>query len=99
MMWDEIINLAISNGIFAVMFLGLLMYELKDSSKREKKYQETLDKLSNGLNHLCNVEDDLKCVRNDIEDIKTDIKIIKNKVLPLAPTKLIKSKKFKAEVA
>ncbi len=98
-MWDEIFNLAISNGIFAVMFLCLLIYELKDSSKREKKYQDTLEKLSTGINHLANVEDNLKAVRTDIEDIKTDIKIIKNKVLPLTPTKLSNSKKFRVEAA
>ena len=98
-MWDEIFNLAISNGIFAVMFLGLLVYELKDSSKREKKYQDTLEKLSSGLSHLSSVEENLKCVRVDIEDIKTDIKIIKNKVMPLSPTKLTKTKKFKVQAA
>ncbi len=98
-MWDELFNLAISNGIFAVMFSCLLVYQLKDSSKREKKYQDTLDKLSNGLNHLNNVEGELKFVREDIEEIKTDIKLIKNKVVPLSPTKLSKSKKYKVEVA
>ncbi len=98
-MWDELFNLAVSNGIFAVMFLCLLVYQLKDSSKREKKYQDTLDKLSNGINHLSNVEGELKFVREDIEDIKTDIKIIKNKVIPLSPSKVVKSKKYKMEVA
>ena len=54
-MWEEIFKLAVSNGIFAVMFLGLLIYQLKDSGRREKKYQDTLEKLSNGYNHLSNV--------------------------------------------
>ena len=98
-MWEEIFKLAISNGIFAVMFLGLLIYQLKDSGRREKKYQDTLEKLSNGYNHLSNVESDLKNVRSDIEDIKSDIKVIKNKVLPLVPSKLVKTKAFKEKVA
>ena len=98
-MWDELFNLAISNGIFAVMFSCLLVYQLKDSSKREKKYQDTVDKLANGLNHLNNVEGELKFVREDIEEMKTDIKLIKNKVVPLSPSKLSKSKKYKMEAA
>ena len=30
-MWEQIVNLAISNGLFAVLFLGLLIYQLKDT--------------------------------------------------------------------
>ena len=40
-MWQELFNVALSNGIFATLFVVLFMYMLKDSSKREKKYQET----------------------------------------------------------
>lgn len=87
-MWNEIFNLAISNGIFAVLFLIMLVYQLRDSGAREKKYQNTLETLSKAFGHLKNVETDLKCVRVDIEDIKSDIKIIKNKVLPLTPAKI-----------
>lgn len=62
-MWKELFNLAISNGIFAVLFLGLLIYFLKDSSKREKRYQETILKLGNAL-------DIVQSVKQDVEDIK-----------------------------
>ena len=62
-MWQEIFNLAISNGIFAVLFLGLLIYFLRDSSKREKKYQETILKLGNALEIV-------QSVKQDVEDIK-----------------------------
>ena len=41
-MWEEITNLAIQNGLFAVLFLGLLIYLLKDSSKREKNINKLL---------------------------------------------------------
>lgn len=98
-MWDELLKLAISNGIFAVMFLGLLIYQLKDSGKREKKYQDTLEKLATNFGHLKNIETDLKCVREDVEELKTDLKIVKNKILPLVPAKLVKSKNFKEKVA
>ncbi len=65
-MWDEIFKLALSNGIWATMFVGLLIYLLKDSSKREKKYQETITKLGS---HLGVVED----IKEEIKEIRTAI--------------------------
>jgi hypothetical protein len=63
MIWEQIVNLAISNGLFAVLFLGLLIYQLKDSRNREKRYQETIVKLGNAL-------DVVQSVKHDVEDIK-----------------------------
>lgn len=76
-MWEQIINLAISNGLFAVLFLGLLIYQLKDSRTREQKYQSTIEKLGNSLEIV-------KLIKEDVEDIKKElnskkIKIIKTK--------------------
>ena len=65
-MWEELIKLAVSNGIWAVLFLGLLVYQLKDSATREVKYQQTIESLTDKLNI---VED----IKGDIVDIKTSI--------------------------
>lgn len=62
-MWEEVFNLALSNGLFAVLFLGLFIYQLKDSRTREKKYQETIVRLGNAL-------DIVQSVKEDVEDIK-----------------------------
>ena len=62
-MWEQIINLAISNGLFAVLFMGLLVYQLKDSRTRERKYQSTIDKLGESLEIV-------KSVKEDVEEIK-----------------------------
>lgn len=62
-MWEQIVNVAISNGLFAVMFLGLLVYQLKDSKSREQKYQDTITRLGNALEIV-------KSVKEDVEDIK-----------------------------
>lgn len=62
-MWEQIFNLAISNGLFAVLFLGLFIYQLKDSRSREQKYQETIEKLGNSLEIV-------KHVKEDVEEIK-----------------------------
>ena len=62
-MWNDVFNIAISNGIFAVMFVALLVYVLKDSRKRESKYQNIIDILSVKLN---TVEE----IKQDVSDIK-----------------------------
>lgn len=67
MVIEDIISLAVSNGIFAVLFVFLLFYQLKDSGKREKKYQQTIEKLSAHL--------------DVVEDIKENITEIKNVII------------------
>jgi hypothetical protein len=39
------LEIIITNIIWASLFVGLLIYQLKDSAKREKKYQEVIEKL------------------------------------------------------
>lgn len=87
-MWEELIQLAVGNGIFAVMFVYLLMFELKDSRTRENKYQNTIDTLAQNLGAVEDISQDVKEVKKDISEIKAEIKqiqtaIIKNRVCPL----------------
>ncbi|MCK9574974.1 MAG: BhlA/UviB family holin-like peptide [Clostridia bacterium] len=65
-MWEKALDLAINNGIWAVLFLCLLVYQLKDSKTREKKYQETIQQLNKSL-----------CV---VYDIKEDVGLIKSSI-------------------
>ena len=51
--------MAISNGIFAWLFVALLVYELKDSRTREKKYQKTIDSLANRLQTVEKISEDI----------------------------------------
>jgi len=62
-MWEEIFKLALSNGIWAVLFVGLLVYQLKDSAKREKKYQETIAKLNSHLDSVMDIKEEIKEIR------------------------------------
>lgn len=68
-MWEELIKLAISNGIWAVLFLGLLVYQLKDSASREVKYQETIECLTDKLNVVEDIRDDLVDIKRSISKI------------------------------
>ncbi len=74
MIFEDILTMAISNGIFAVLFVFLLFYLLRDSANREKKYQETVEKLAK---HLDIVED----MKDDVSNIKEDVLEIKNIVI------------------
>jgi len=65
-MWEEIFNLALSNGIWSAMFLGLLIFQLKDSSKREKKYQETISKLNEHLGAVSDIKEEVKEIRQAV---------------------------------
>ena len=78
-MWEEIFNLAISNGLFAVLFLGLLIYQLRDSSQREKKYQDTIDRLGSALRHLESIRDDISMIMHKVDTIENSIGVSTNK--------------------
>ena len=62
--WKEIISVVVSNGIFATLFVGLFCYQLKDSRRRENKYQKTIEDLTI---HLDLIED----VKEDIQELKS----------------------------
>lgn len=69
-MIDEILNLAISNGLWAVLFVMLFLYQIQNSSKREKKYQELIDNLTNSLGLIKNIDTTIKAMNKDIAKIK-----------------------------
>lgn len=76
---QEVINIIISNGVFAMLFVGLLFYQLKDSSQREKKYIETIEKLSKHIDIIENVKENVFEIKN-ILIIKKSKKEQKNEV-------------------
>ena len=62
--WTELISSVVSNGVFAMLFVFLLFYQLKDSQKREQAYRKTIQELST---HLIIIEQ----VREEISELKT----------------------------
>lgn len=63
---ESLIEIAISNGIFAGLFVWLLFYTLKDSRKREEKYLKVIDKLSTQLDLLEEVKEDVDSIKKQI---------------------------------
>ncbi len=67
--WKEIVSIVVSNGVFAILFVWLFMYQLKDSSKREQKYQKTIEDLTSHLNTLEDVKKDINDIKEFLKDV------------------------------
>lgn len=66
--WKEIISIVVSNGVFAVLFVWLFWYQLKDSAKRETKYQQTIEQLTKHLEALEDVKQDIRDIKDYLKD-------------------------------
>ena len=66
-MWEQIWETALNSGLWAMLFVGLFITQMKDSKAREEKYQALVDSLAEKLKL--------------VEEIKLDINEIKNELL------------------
>ena len=78
-MYDSIISLATANGIWALLFVFLFLYELKYSKSREIKYQNTIDKLTEQLSVVYDVKDTVEEIKEN-EEIFTKRFLAKSKI-------------------
>ena len=56
----EIIKMAASQGVFAVLFVALLFYVLRYNEKREERLMTCLERLTSDVGEI----------KNDIEELK-----------------------------
>lgn len=56
----EVVKIAASQGVFAVLFVALLFYVLKHNEKREERLMSCLESLTR----------DVSEIKNDIEELK-----------------------------
>lgn len=75
---DEIVSMVIANGIWAVLFCMLLVYELRDSRKREGRYTGTIETLTKRLGALGAVKADVEDIKDCVSDVKTDTAYIRS---------------------
>ena len=64
--WNEVISVVVSNGIFATLFVFLFFYQLKDSAKRAKAYQQTIQDLTEHLEMIEEVKEEVSELKNVI---------------------------------
>ena len=72
-MENEIVKLAASQGLWAVLFVLLLFYVLRTQEKREERLLGCLESFK-GLSK------DVKEVRDNLEEVKDDVKELKGRV-------------------
>ena len=93
-MWQEIFNLALNNGLWAVLFLALLIYQLKDSKSREQKYQQTIFELNKTLNKVNRIDENVTNLNESSDDVKENIGKLENTFTSLINDQLkVKQKK------
>lgn len=63
---DELLKAGLSQGLGYGMFVFLLLYVLKTTGDREKRYQDLLDKLTAKFNIVENVQDDVKEIKSHL---------------------------------
>lgn len=67
-MWDKVVELAMSDGLWALLFCALLIFELKDSRGREKKYQSTIARLSQDLGFMNVMNDNIDKIHEQMRE-------------------------------
>lgn len=79
-MENQIISFVITQGAFATLFTWLLFDTRKENKEREKKYLETIEESKererNYLEAISKLSDNLNVIR----DVKEDVDYIKSKI-------------------
>ena len=63
--WEELIKSIVGYGVFAMLFVFLFFYQLKDSAKREESYRQTIGALTESLNAM----DDIRQQVNELLEL------------------------------
>ncbi len=72
-MWDNILELAISDGLWALLFCMLLIYQLKDSKVREVKYQDTISSLAKDLEYMKELDESIEGMERNFKDYTEEL--------------------------
>ena len=67
-MEQEIIKLAASQGLWAVLFVALLFWVLRENAKREGNYQQLLQELTSKLVILEDVQRDVREIKQTVSE-------------------------------
>ncbi len=67
---EGILEMAAQTGIWAVLFVVLFFYQIKDSKTREDKYQETIAKLATSLEIVAEIDHKVSEIKKVIDDTK-----------------------------
>ena len=68
-MENEVLQLAASQGLWAMLFVCLLFYVLKENSKREQSFQDIILALTEKLDTIESIKEALAEIKDDLHDI------------------------------
>ena len=69
-MISEVLQLCISNGLWAVLFVFLFLYQIKTNAKREQKYVAMIDTLTDYVGVIKKCGEKLNIVNANITQVK-----------------------------
>ena len=69
-MWEQIWETALNSGLWAMLFVGLFITQMKDSKAREAKYQALVDSLAEKLKIVEVIKEDIDIIKEEL--IKKD---------------------------
>lgn len=67
---DELMQLAVGQGLGYALFVFLLIYVLKTTGEREQRYQDLLDTLADKFNVVEDIKEDVKEIKIKVEERK-----------------------------
>jgi len=86
-MWENILGSALETGLIAALFVGLLIYILKDTKKREQKYQEMIKQLQDSLSIIADIQRQAEAISHSLVCLNRELSAIKHKILRPQPAK------------
>lgn len=75
--------MAVSQGIWAVLFVLLLFYVLKEHSKREDRLIACVEKFGDDMATKEDIQDlkkDIDSMQDEVKEVRDDVKELKGKV-------------------
>ena len=66
-MWENVLQMAMESGIWAVLFVVLFYKQIKESKTREEKYQTTIEALADKLKMIADIKDDIAAIKESLE--------------------------------
>ena len=67
-MWEQIWETALNSGLWAMLFVGLFITQMRDSKAREEKYQALVDSLAEKLKIVEEIKEDIDVIKNELID-------------------------------
>ena len=67
-MWEQIWEQALNSGLWAMLFVGLFITQMRDSKAREEKYQALVDSLAEKLKIVEEIKEDIDVIKNELID-------------------------------